>query len=119
MAEAEPQAARRALGALVLLSAALLAIRAREATRVGFGDSEALYASYALHPQPAYLDHPGLVGIVARVVGGGTAPSPLQAHLVTAVLSTAWPWVMALACRAAGATWVRALWAAFVVALVP
>jgi len=119
MPQAQQQTTRRSLGALVLLSAAMLAIRALAATRVGFGDSEALYASYALHPQPAYLDHPGLVGIVARAIGRGTAPSPLQAHLATAVLATAWPWVMALACRAAGATWVRALWAAFVVALVP
>ena len=30
--------------------------------RFGFGDSEALYACYALHPQPAYLDHPALIG---------------------------------------------------------
>ncbi len=118
-AQRQTTATRGALSALVLLSAAMLAIRFLAATRVGFGDSEALYASYALHPQPAYLDHPGLVGIVARAIGGGTAPSALQAHLVTAVLATAWPWVMALACRATGAMWARSLWAACVVALVP
>jgi hypothetical protein len=89
------------------------------ATLVLLADSEALYASYALHPQPAYLDHPGLVGLAARLVGGGTAPSPLRAHLVTALLATAFPWVLALACRACGASWPRALAAALVAALAP
>jgi hypothetical protein len=120
MAKTDAVAERPAAWAALLgLSAVLLAVRVLAATRVGFGDSEALYASYALHPQPAYLDHPGLVGVVARAIGGGTAPTPLQAHVVTATLATAWPWVMALACRAAGASWRRSLWAALLVALVP
>ena len=67
-------------------TAVFLALRLVAASRVGFGDSEALYASYALHPQPAYLDHPGLVGLLARAVGGGTAPTPDRAHLFTAVI---------------------------------
>lgn len=104
---------------LGLVSALLLAIRLYAAAHVGFGDSEALYACYALHPQPAYLDHPGLIGTVARIVGGGTAPSPLAAHLVTSVAATAFPWAIALACRASGASWGRALAAGVVVALVP
>jgi hypothetical protein len=108
-----------ALSALVVTSTVLLGVRIFAATRVGFGDSEALYASYALHPLPAYLDHPGLVGVVAALVGGGTSPSPLRAHLVTAVLATAFPWTLALACRAAGATWRRSLCCALVGALVP
>ncbi len=106
-------------GALAVLSAALLAVRLLAAHRVGFGDSEALYAAYALHPQPAYLDHPGMIGIVARALGGGTAPSPARAHVVTALLATAVPWVMALFCRATGASWARSLGTAIVVALVP
>jgi hypothetical protein len=105
--------------ALAGASALLLATRLLAAAHVGFGDSEALYASYALHPQPAYLDHPGLVGLVARLIGGGTAPSPLHAHLVTALVATAFPWVLALACRACGATWGRAMAAALVAALAP
>jgi hypothetical protein len=109
-----PQAA-----ALVAASLGLLALRLVAAQRVGFGDSEALYASYALHPQPAYLDHPGLVGMVARLVGAGTAPSPGRAHFVTAIASTLVPWVMAFACRAAGASPRRALGAALVFAFVP
>jgi hypothetical protein len=59
--------------ALAVLSAALLAVRLVAAERVGFGDSEALYAAYAVHPQPAYLDHPGMIGLMAHALGGGTA----------------------------------------------
>jgi hypothetical protein len=107
------------LAVLSAVSVALLAVRLFAATRVGFGDSEALYAAYSLHPQPAYLDHPGLIGIFARAIGGGTSPSPERAHLVTSLLAALLPWEMALACRAAGAPWRRALGAAIVVGLVP
>jgi hypothetical protein len=110
---------RHAVAALAAVSAALLVVRLYAATRVGFGDSEALYACYALHPQPVYLDHPGLVGLAMGVIGGGTAPTPRIAHLVTAVASTLIPCTMALACRAAGASWGRAAAAALVFALVP
>jgi hypothetical protein len=108
-----------ALVTLALLSAGLLGVRLFAASRVGFGDAEALYASYALHPQPAYLDHTGLIGAVARAVGGGTSPSPGSAHVVTSILSTLAPWVVALACRACGASWPRSFAAALVFALVP
>jgi dolichyl-phosphate-mannose-protein mannosyltransferase len=107
------------LGTLLGVSAGLLGVRLFAATRVGFGDSEALYAAYALHPQPAYLDHPGFVGVLARAIGVGTAPGPERAHVVTSVLSTLVPWTMVLACRACGASWPRSLVAALVVALVP
>jgi hypothetical protein len=119
LALARPDDARLPLVALIASSAVLLATRLFAAGHVGFGDSEALYASYALHPQPAYLDHPGLVGLVARLLGGGTAPSPLRAHLVTAVLATTFPWVLAVACRASGSTWRRAFAGALVAALAP
>jgi hypothetical protein len=105
--------------ALLAISAALLVVRLYAAGRVGFGDSEALYASYALHPQPAYLDHPGLVGLVMRTLGGGTAPAPALVHSITSFAATLVPWAMVLACRAAGATWPRAMTAALVFALVP
>src|SRR6516162_8133005 len=104
---------------LGLVSLVLFVVRVYATARVGFGDSEALYACYALHPQPAYLDHPGFVGTVARLVGGGSAPSPLAAHVVTSLAATAFPWAMALACRASGASWRRAFAAGAVVALVP
>jgi hypothetical protein len=117
MTEARPNPSHWvALGAASL---ALLIVRLVAATRVGFGDSEALYASYAMHPQPAYLDHPALVGLVARLVGRGTAPSPEQAHVVTATLATLVPWAMVVACRACGAAWDRAVLASLVFAVVP
>jgi hypothetical protein len=96
------------LHALAGLSVWLLAARLYAATRVGFGDAEALYAAYALVPQPSYLDHPGLVGSIARLIGGGTAPSPLATHLVTAVTATLVPWIATLSARAAGAETERA-----------
>jgi hypothetical protein len=107
------------LAAMLIVSAALLAARLLAAARVGFGDSEALYASYALHPQPAYLDHPGLIGLFARSIGAGTAPSPQRAHLLTSGLATLAPWLMALACRGCGASWRRSLAAGVVFALIP
>jgi hypothetical protein len=116
---ADGRAEARAVVALLSASAVLLIVRIVAATRVGFGDSEALYACYALHPQPAYLDHPGLIGVFAQALGGGTSPTPLRAHLATGVLATLVPWVVALACRACGAPWGRAAAAALVVALVP
>src|SRR5580692_10984811 len=119
MPTSQPARGRNAFSALAAASAALLAARLYAAGHVGFGDAEALYASYALHPQPAYLDHPGLVGAVARLVGLGSSPSPLAAHVVTSLLATAFRWLVALACRAAGATWPRSLVAALVVAVTP
>ena len=44
-----------------------LMLRIQIAQSTGFGDAEALYASYALFPQPAYLDHPGLIGALGGV----------------------------------------------------
>lgn len=100
---------------LAAVSIALLAVRLVAASRIGFGDSEALYACYARHPAPAYLDHPGLVGLFARAVG----PTPERAHVATAILATAVPWLMTLACRGCGSTWPRALTASLVFALAP
>ncbi len=111
---------RAALVILLGVTSALgLALRLFAAVRVGFGDSEALYASYALHPAPAYLDHPGLVGLFARFVGDGSAPSPVSAHRVTAVLATLAPWAVVLAARALRASWAGALAAGLVTAVVP
>lgn len=108
-----------ALRACVLLSAALLGLRMQLSARVGFGDAEALYAAYALFPQPGYLDHPGLIGALARVIGNGGAPSPSSAHTATAILATAVPWVGLLAARAAGAAREAAARTALALLLVP
>lgn len=110
---------RRSVLALVAVSVVLFGIRLWAASVVGFGDSEALYASWALHPQPAYLDHPGLVGVVARTIGEGAAPTPGRAHVVTTIVATFVPWLVFLAARVLGAERRRSLLAAIVVALVP
>jgi len=107
------------LAVLAAVSGGLLAARLLAASRVGFGDSEALYAAYALHPQPAYLDHPGLIGATARAIGLGLAPAPERAHVFTSLLSTLVPWAMAAACRSCGATWRRSLVAGLLFALAP
>ena len=95
---------RRLLALLGGVSVALLAVRLYAASRIGFADSEALYACYALHPQPAYLDHPGLIGLVARAIGGGLPLTPAGVHHVTAVLATLVPWACVAAARLAGAS---------------
>lgn len=104
------------LTGLVAVSLALLGIRLWASERVGYGDAEALYVTYGLHPQPSYLDHPGLVGLVARSIGGGVAPSPRLLHGVTAAVATAVPWLIVGAARLAGAhgrgAWMAGLWAA-------
>lgn len=105
-------------GAL-LISALLLLLRMAAARVLAFGDSEALYASYALYPQPAYLDHPGLVSVIARWLGQDAAPSPAAAHALTSVLSTILPWVGALGARALGCSWAQASKTVLALALAP
>ncbi len=100
------------------LSIGLFFARWHLAGLVGFGDAEALYAAYALHPQPAYLDHPGLIGSIARLIGDGGAPTPLNAHRVTAVAATLLPWVGFAAARISGNR-DTALRTFFALALVP
>jgi hypothetical protein len=112
--------AERWLVRLALTSSlALLALRLHVGGDTGFGDAEALYACYALHPQPAYLDHPGLVGTVAGWLGSGQAPSPRAAHLFAALLATAMPWLGAFAARSAGASRVGCLSTALALTWVP
>lgn len=96
--------ARNLTFALSLLSAVLYALRLNATRTVGFGDSEALYACYAMHPAAAYLDHPGLIGVIARLIGSGTAPTPEAAHTITSLLATAVPWIGNGTARALGAT---------------
>jgi Dolichyl-phosphate-mannose-protein mannosyltransferase len=96
--------ARNLTFALSLLSAVLYALRLNATRTVGFGDSEALYACYAMHPAAAYLDHPGLIGVIARLIGSGSAPTPEAAHTITSLLATAVPWIANGTARALGAT---------------
>ncbi len=107
------------LRAAIFASLLLLLLRLLLAQELGFGDAEALYVSYALHPQPAYLDHPGLIGSIARLLGGGAAPTPLMTHIFTALLATAIPWLGGLAARILGANWTQAARSVLALALVP
>src|SRR5258706_13595949 len=107
------------LAALIAASLALLAVRLYAAQRIGFGDAEALYACYARHPQTVYLDHPGLIGVFARALGGGDAPSPVAAHVGTALLSTIAPGVALFAARAVGASWTASALAAIALMIAP
>ena len=104
---------------LLVVSLFLLGVRLYAASQVGFGDSEALYASWAAHPQPAYLDHPGLVGVVAGVIGEGAIPSPLRTHLITAFFATLVPWLAYVTARSLSALPSRAALAGLIVAVVP
>jgi hypothetical protein len=105
--------------ALAGLTVVLLALRLYASRIVGFGDSEALYACWAIHPQPAYLDHPGLVGQVARAIGEGAVPTPASTHVVTAFVASTVPLLAFGAARAFGAKAAPAAAAAIVLAVVP
>lgn len=110
---------RRALRLALLATVLLTAVRISAASRLGFGDSEALYAAYAFYPQAVYLDHPGLIGLFARALGRGAPPSPAVAHQATAIVAALVPWLAALAARALGASWRGAAYAALVLLVTP
>lgn len=93
------QETRRWRTALVITTGVLLALRLVARAEVGFGDSEALYASYALFDEPCYLDHPGLIGLIGRVLAHSGAPSPREAHLLTSLVATAVPWLFVAMAR--------------------
>ncbi len=115
----EPEWSLAALYVLVAISVGLLGVRFYAAFRVGFGDSEALYACWGAHPQPAFLDHPGLVGLVARVIGENTTPTPVRTHAITSIVATLVPWLVFVAGRALGAARGRAALAGLIVAVIP
>ena len=115
----DPLWGRAAFLALLGLSVGMLGIRFYAAQVVGFGDSEALYACYAAHPQPAFLDHPGLVGLVARVIGEGAIPTPLRVHAITSLVATIVPWIVFWTARATGAARGPAALAGLIVAVIP
>ncbi|MCU0685293.1 MAG: glycosyltransferase family 39 protein, partial [Polyangiaceae bacterium] len=66
-------------------------------------DSEALYACYALRPQAAYRDHPGLIGVLGRALSEHSAPAPLRIHLATTLALTALPFLATACAKACGA----------------
>ena len=103
----------------LVASLVLLGIRLYAASNIGFGDSEALYAAYAAHPQPAYLDHPGLVGLVMHALGDNGLVTPLRVHLFTAFGATIVPWLAYFTALKLGASRRRAVLAGLVLLTVP
>jgi Dolichyl-phosphate-mannose-protein mannosyltransferase len=103
--------------AALVTSVVLFGLRLDLSRILGLGDAEALYFAYGLHPQPAYLNQPGLIGWLARCFGPDA--SPLAIHVATAVAATALPWLGVLAARACGARGTPALRSYFALALLP
>jgi len=108
-----------AVAGLLFITAIGFGVRMMAAKMIGLGDSEALYACYAKFPQPAYLDHPGLVGVFASALGGGKIPSPQAAHVATAALASMVPWLVVIVARSTGATARAAAIAGIIVAATP
>jgi len=104
----------------VAVSVLLIAARIVLSEGIGFGDAEALYASYALFGQATYLDHPGLIGWLGSLLAGerGT-PDPVTVHRFTSIAATAIPWLGGLAARGAGASYKGVLVAVIAIAIVP
>lgn len=105
----------RLLIAAVVVTLALLGLRLDVARAVGFSDTEALFLAYGLHPQAAYVDYPGLIGGLARLL----PPEPFAVHLATTLAAGALPWIGVLAAWASGAPAHRAIRSYFPLALLP
>lgn len=99
----------------IVTSVVLCALRLDITRHVGFGDSEALFVAYRFHPQPAYVDYPGLIGWIARQL----APDPRLMHLATTFGAAALPWTGVLAAWASGVPRGDALRVYFPLALLP
>ena len=94
---------------------ALAGLRLDIARSVGFSDAEALFLAYGFHPQPAYVDYPGLIGVLARLL----EPKPLWVHVATTLAAGALPWLGVLVAWASGAPARSALRSYFPLALLP
>ncbi|MBP9111355.1 MAG: glycosyltransferase family 39 protein, partial [Polyangiaceae bacterium] len=100
---------------VVAWTLSLLAVHLYASKSLGFGDSEALYATYSLHPQATYVDHPGAVGFVFAAVGR----SPSRVHLLTSFLFLLDVFLFYRVSLALGAREKRALAGTFLFATVP
>ena len=103
--------------AAVVTSVVLFGLRLDLSRILGLGDGEALFFAYGLHPQPAYLQSPGLIGWLARCFD--SSASPMAIHTWTAAAATALPWLGVLTARACGARGTPALRSYFALALLP
>jgi hypothetical protein len=86
---------------LALVTLALLPLRLWARAAIGYGDSEALYATWGAHPQLFYRDHPGLLGIFARGLaeGAGGIPTPTAIHGFSLAVLCGFPFLFFAVCR--------------------
>lgn len=86
---------------LALLTVALLPLRLWARAAIGYGDSEALYATWGAHPQFFYRDHPGLLGIFSRGLaeGAGGIPTPTAIHGFSLAVLCGFPFLFFAVCR--------------------
>jgi hypothetical protein len=105
----------RLLIAAVAVTLVLLGLRLDAARAVGFSDTEALFLAYGLHPQAAYVDYPGLIGGLARLL----PLEPFVVHLATTLAAGVLPWAGVLAAWASGVPAPLSLRAYFPLALLP
>jgi len=85
---------------LALLTLALLPLRLWARATIGYGDSEALYATWGAHPQVFYRDHPGLLGVFSRgLATAGGIPTPTAIHGFSAAVLSAFPFLFFAVCR--------------------
>ncbi|OQB18553.1 MAG: hypothetical protein BWY17_00250 [Deltaproteobacteria bacterium ADurb.Bin207] len=106
----------------VAVAVSLLLVTARFvlSESIGFGDAEALYASYSLFGQATYLDHPGLIGWLGSwFLNEQGVADPVSIHRFTSIAATAIPWLGGLAARFAGASARGAILAVLAIAIVP
>jgi hypothetical protein len=99
---------KHALSYRLLIASTLVLglLRIHAAHVVGWGDSEALYASYTFFPQPAYLDHTGTIALCLRAFG--VPPVLEDAHRASAFFSSLAPWLLYWSARLLGAPQDRA-----------
>ncbi len=86
---------------LALVTLALLPLRLWARAAIGYGDSEALYATWGAHPQLFYRDHPGLLGVFARGLaeGAGGIPTPTAIHGFSLAVLCGFPFLFFAVCR--------------------
>jgi hypothetical protein len=86
---------------LALLTLVLLPLRLWARGAIGYGDSEALYATWGAHPQLFYRDHPGLLGIFSRGLADGTGgiPTPAAIHGFSLAVLCGFPFLFFAVCR--------------------
>lgn len=104
----------------LIVTFVLMLARLSLTEHVGFGDAEALYVVYSMYDQATFLDHPGLIGWLGRVLATGREQlDPVAIHWFTSLAATAICWLVGAAARGAGAKWRGTLIAVIAMSVVP